>query len=282
MWVFYCFFFNSVTLRDTSIISRALTSLELPHADVRPESIAYWINRIESYTGRFVVSGMQEFISQFPDIQKLPASEQYLLYCYFYCRCFRKISTQPSSTSSISLKATPMKRSHDYSTQGVWVESPTLSRRSVTQGVWVESPASSRRSVTNEFPTTDLDVKGITNRIIVLPEVDEEVEFVDFEQVVPANYYDDNNNYQSGGERRYTVVKQASIEQHVSDGEQTRKTLINKDDRLIERNNSPWYTEDSQRILSHSEYTRGDVVNTQTVVHVGCENVKTYRQSLKH
>ena len=92
---------------------------EIPHEDVELENIGDWINRIESNGNLKQFSSLQDFTQNFPEMQKISEAEQYLLFCYFYGRCFWKVTVQPSSNASadVALKVTPMNRSFGDSPQ---------------------------------------------------------------------------------------------------------------------------------------------------------------------
>ena len=92
---------------------------EIPHEDVELGNIGDWITRIESNGNFKQLSSLQDFKQNFPGMEKISEAEQYLLFCYFYGRCFWKVTVQPSSnaTSDVSLKVTPMNRSFDDSRQ---------------------------------------------------------------------------------------------------------------------------------------------------------------------
>ena len=90
---------------------------EIPHEDVELENIGDWITRIESSGNLKQLSSLQDFKQNFPEMQKISEAEQYLLFCYFYGRCFWKVTVQPSSNADVSLKVTPMNRSFGDSRQ---------------------------------------------------------------------------------------------------------------------------------------------------------------------
>lgn len=171
--MFNCFLFRLLpdSLQDMSIVSTEMRNIDLPHKDVRPETIAHWIGQIESNLGQISISTLDDFKRSYPEIKNLSDSEQYLLYCYFHGRCFWKVTVQPSTAGGtvVALRVTPMRRHEEIEEDDDWDLDDVISTRSVAGSVVVDRVITLPEFEDN-FPQRDYDND----------DNDDDLEFVDF------------------------------------------------------------------------------------------------------
>jgi len=294
LYALYCYYYgksiwkivveseNNAALRDLSIVSTRMHDTELPHYDIEPQNIAYWIHRIESSGNYKSASSLTDFRNQFPEMINLSESEQYLLFCYFYGRSFWKVTVQPSTAGSsiLSLKITPMRRVHTHEHE----DSETY------------------ENMDDLLAGQSDDDGSILDRFVALPEVnfppsetndDDEIDDIEF-----VNFWDVVDNNKNSSLNRRESLQVAKVGEQVTPYQKRRhngvnrnvdvkrnevnmKSLINKADTFIKHN--PSYTPTEERKFNQKEkYTSNQNEAHESRAKKTRVQTKTTTEHLEH